>query len=722
MGCIVSKSTNVARGFESDSNKFHESTTEFGESEKNDEKNFNTINSKSEEILIEKQIESDINQSNDQVFSVSELNDETSDFNNSNGKISPPNGNSKTQQSKDKSITGGEAEEVINNSPRNEKRKFRGIFVGQRLLCKDEFFSKYTNEKMYRWRQADVANVDGDDNGKALIHFVGWAESFDQWIDVSTEWYKIAPLGLLSKAQCDKGIDLDENEIKAVKYFLLYGTDSSSTHHSNHNRLITNREASDTASIVRSYTVGQYVDVQDIYQKKDGKQLYYKWRKAQLVDVSGASVRIHYIDWDSKYDETIDTTTNWRRIREYNSMTGENNAGMSSKVAIETSQRRRSYDQSTKNLSRNGSNYFTSDETLSEKDEYAHQYHHSNHHSNHSSSNHRQHSDNINRPQNTNHSSTKHRSSSQPRGSSIRRRSTPNEYEYVQNNNPYALSERSQNGNTPSASPSAVYVSVPIAADIMQMEKLFVERLKRRGFRIVQIEGDGNCLFRAVSHQLYLREDRHEELRAKCVRHMMAHRKRFEMFCDESFDDHVQEMRLLGTWGDDLEIRALEEIVDRIICIYSSHMENVDEPTNKNFEEDTLLGNVAPINLAYHGQSHFNSLCDERRPPPLEMRHSRVLLDNRIALFEEFLISSSLKCSEKIEDSAVVTQEPNNITHQLVRNGNGHEKSPSNSSKNEVSSIVSLQPSQESKSIKSNVSKGNKSNSNNTKKYKLVGE
>ena len=126
---------------------------------------------------------------------------------------------------------------------------------------------------------------------------------------------------------------------------------------------------------------------------------------------------------------------------------------------------------------------------------------------------------------------------------------------------------------------------MPVAADIIQTEKLFAEKLNKRGFRIVQIEGDGNCLFRAVSHQLFLREDRHEELRAKCVQHMLDHRKRFEMFCDENFDDHVQEMRLLGTWGDDLEIRALEEIVDRIICIYSSHMENVDEPTNKNFEE-----------------------------------------------------------------------------------------------------------------------------------------
>lgn len=69
------------------------------------------------------------------------------------------------------------------------------------------------------------------------------------------------------------------------------------------------------------------------------------------------------------------------------------------------------------------------------------------------------------------------------------------------------------------------------------------------------------------------------------IQHMIKHRKRFEMFCDQNFDEHVQEMKNPGTWGDDLEIRALEEIIDRIICIYGSNMDNVDEPTNKNFEE-----------------------------------------------------------------------------------------------------------------------------------------
>lgn len=54
-----------------------------------------------------------------------------------------------------------------------------------------------------------------------------------------------------------------------------------------------------------------------------------------------------------------------------------------------------------------------------------------------------------------------------------------------------------------------------------------------------------------------------------------------------------------------------------------------------------LLQNVSPVNLTYHGQSHFNSLCDEKSPPPLHMRDSSILLRSRVALFEDFLQSSS---------------------------------------------------------------------------------
>jgi len=65
-------------------------------------------------------------------------------------------------------------------------------------------------------------------------------------------------------------------------------------------------------------------------------------------------------------------------------------------------------------------------------------------------------------------------------------------------------------------------------------------------------------------------DSRHLELRQICVEHMQAHSERFQNFCPTSFAEHIRRMAIPGTWGDDLEIRALEEIFDRIFFIYSS--------------------------------------------------------------------------------------------------------------------------------------------------------
>ena len=96
------------------------------------------------------------------------------------------------------------------------------------------------------------------------------------------------------------------------------------------------------------------------------------------------------------------------------------------------------------------------------------------------------------------------------------------------------------------------------------------------------------------------------------------------MFVDGNFEEYCKEMEKSTIWGDDIEIRALEEILDRIICIYSPD-NDIIEPLNKNFEEDALLKDVPPLNLTYHGNSHYNSLIkDEDRELP-KMRHSSVL-------------------------------------------------------------------------------------------------
>ena len=61
--------------------------------------------------------------------------------------------------------------------------------------------------------------------------------------------------------------------------------------------------------------------------------------------------------------------------------------------------------------------------------------------------------------------------------------------------------------------------------------------------------GDGNCLFRACSHQLYATEDFHAQLR-QSLHQSMKHTATI------SYSQHLQQLKSLGSWGTQLELQA----------------------------------------------------------------------------------------------------------------------------------------------------------------------
>ena len=59
-----------------------------------------------------------------------------------------------------------------------------------------------------------------------------------------------------------------------------------------------------------------------------------------------------------------------------------------------------------------------------------------------------------------------------------------------------------------------------------------------------EVPGDGNCLFRALSDQLYGEDARHAEIRADVVDYMRRNREDFEPFLvdETSFERHLQNL------------------------------------------------------------------------------------------------------------------------------------------------------------------------------------
>jgi OTU domain-containing protein 5 len=99
--------------------------------------------------------------------------------------------------------------------------------------------------------------------------------------------------------------------------------------------------------------------------------------------------------------------------------------------------------------------------------------------------------------------------------------------------------------------------------------------MKALNLQVVRMDGDGNCLFRAVAHQIYGDAEAHLLVREKCMAYILAGADYFKAFiADENIQAYCARKAKSGVWGDDVELQALSEIYDRPIQIFA----NSDKP------------------------------------------------------------------------------------------------------------------------------------------------
>ena len=83
---------------------------------------------------------------------------------------------------------------------------------------------------------------------------------------------------------------------------------------------------------------------------------------------------------------------------------------------------------------------------------------------------------------------------------------------------------------------------------------LFLQQFQR-GIRAVQ--GDGNCLFRALSSIICNTEDNHQQIRRLLVTFCRHNKPYFKTFCHPvPIEQHINGMEKDRAWGTDLEIHA----------------------------------------------------------------------------------------------------------------------------------------------------------------------
>lgn len=148
------------------------------------------------------------------------------------------------------------------------------------------------------------------------------------------------------------------------------------------------------------------------------------------------------------------------------------------------------------------------------------------------------------------------------------------------------------------------------------LEKL-LEIIGHEGKKIHRIEGDGNCVFRAISHQLYGTEDHHFLLRQVTMDYLILNREEFENFVSSgNLNYHVSHYRQSGRWVGHLEIAALARIYNVTIHVYTA-----GGPIIVNEEAKDKRGDIF---ISYHNERHYNSVVPINLNPDEEHK----LLDN----------------------------------------------------------------------------------------------
>ena len=134
---------------------------------------------------------------------------------------------------------------------------------------------------------------------------------------------------------------------------------------------------------------------------------------------------------------------------------------------------------------------------------------------------------------------------------------------------------------------------------------------------VLREQGDGNCLFRAVAHQIYGDTRFHHIVRDEVCDHFLDNREFYdvEFLVDcgytghnafNAFNYYVEQMRIpIGKeggrrWGGEPEISAMSRIYQRNI-----HIWRLGAPHGHPYGE---FLNSAPIRLDYQGGNHYNSI------------------------------------------------------------------------------------------------------------------
>ncbi|XP_071943839.1 uncharacterized protein [Antedon mediterranea] len=152
-----------------------------------------------------------------------------------------------------------------------------------------------------------------------------------------------------------------------------------------------------------------------------------------------------------------------------------------------------------------------------------------------------------------------------------------------------------------------------------------------RPTKVVNMRGDGNCLFRALSYILFGVQNYHVVVRDYILNYMSMNKNLFEKIESRSFERYVEDTRMgeYGTWGSDIEIMAFATMSNTNVYVYSKygrrkglpHYEWLKyAPISNQFGDLVSERNIYLSNLC----AHFEPVLDvDKKTYDAELKYTR---------------------------------------------------------------------------------------------------
>jgi hypothetical protein len=165
--------------------------------------------------------------------------------------------------------------------------------------------------------------------------------------------------------------------------------------------------------------------------------------------------------------------------------------------------------------------------------------------------------------------------------------------------------------------PATISKTADITEDELTQYAQLLRTSHKPSLEITPMAGDGNCLFRAISLQVYGSSDMHSTVRTQCLDFMEVEESHFKDFVAEPYDEYIARKRMDGVHGNHAELQAASELYNRRIEVY---VPPKVEPMNI-FQQEEAKASASseetvnhPIRLLYMDGNHYDALIDPLVP------------------------------------------------------------------------------------------------------------